>query len=288
MRKLLLGLMALALFAGGLGWFYYSVKAVPLSAVAGKVALYQCSMHPQVIQKGPGTCPICHMDLERREFEAHDPVLAKAGLSSLPSAAQAPRKGVLGKAAFTLSPERRQLIGVMSEPARVSSVAQTLRLPGQASGGRGVSAQLLEMDAGKIVPGMQAVLVGPDRSETAARVQGVEPRLDSLTRSFGIMLTAASQPAWLRPGVYVEVRLALRLAQGLTVPLDAVIDTGLRQVVFVDKGDGLFEPREIKTGARGDERVAVLEGVAEGEKVVVKANFLIDSESRFRAAAEQF
>jgi Cu(I)/Ag(I) efflux system membrane fusion protein len=68
------------------------------------------------------------------------------------------------------------------------------------------------------------------------------------------------------------------------VPASAVIDSGARKVVVVDLGEGRFEPREVRTGARGDQLVEILEGVREGERVVVAGNFLIDSESNLKAA----
>ena len=74
----------------------------------------------------------------------------------------------------------------------------------------------------------------------------------------------------------------------LTVPTSAVIDSGTRQIVLVQAKEGRFEPREVKLGARSDERIEVLEGVREGEQVVVAANFLIDAESNLKAAVGGF
>ncbi|MBI5328036.1 MAG: efflux RND transporter periplasmic adaptor subunit [Deltaproteobacteria bacterium] len=89
----------------------------------------------------------------------------------------------------------------------------------------------------------------------------------------------------LKLGMYVNVELAIDVAaNALTVPDSAVIDTGERQVIFVDKGDGRFEPREVTVGALADGYYQVLSGIKAGEKVVTSANFLIDSESSFRAA----
>jgi RND family efflux transporter MFP subunit len=89
----------------------------------------------------------------------------------------------------------------------------------------------------------------------------------------------------LKLGMYVNVELAVDVAQNaVTVPDSAVIDTGERQVIFVDKGDGRFEPREVTVGALADGYYQVLSGIKAGEKVVTSANFLIDSESSFRAA----
>ena len=72
----------------------------------------------------------------------------------------------------------------------------------------------------------------------------------------------------------------------IAVPESALINSGTRQVVIVDKGDGRFEPREVKTGMRGDGYVEIKDGIAEGDKVVVAANFLIDAESNLKAALQ--
>ena len=74
----------------------------------------------------------------------------------------------------------------------------------------------------------------------------------------------------------------------LAVPESAVMDTGSRQAVFVDKGEGRFEPREVKLGHRGDGYVEVRQGIVDGEPVVVSANFLIDAESNLKAALKGF
>lgn len=89
----------------------------------------------------------------------------------------------------------------------------------------------------------------------------------------------------LKLGMYVNVELAVDVAKNaIAVPDSALIDTGVRQVVIVDKGGGRFEPRDVKVGAQGDEYYHIISGVKEGEKVVTSANFLIDSESSFKAA----
>jgi len=91
----------------------------------------------------------------------------------------------------------------------------------------------------------------------------------------------------LKLGMYMNIELAVAAAaNAVTVPDSAVIDTGTRQVVFVDKGDGRFEPRDIEVGAQGDGYYHIISGLKEGEKVVTSANFLIDSESSFRAALQ--
>jgi Cu(I)/Ag(I) efflux system membrane fusion protein len=86
----------------------------------------------------------------------------------------------------------------------------------------------------------------------------------------------------------VEIDAGAGEAPRLSVPVSAVIDSGSRQVVLVDKGDGRFEPRAVKLGLRGEGFVEILDGVSQGENVVVSANFLIDAEANLKAALSGF
>jgi Cu(I)/Ag(I) efflux system membrane fusion protein len=88
--------------------------------------------------------------------------------------------------------------------------------------------------------------------------------------------------------VYCDVRVQLKLGQGVTVPKEAVLDTGDHQIVFVQRDGGRFDPRLVEVGKEGDDFVEIRKGIAAGEQVVTSANFLIDSESRFQAAARDF
>ena len=92
----------------------------------------------------------------------------------------------------------------------------------------------------------------------------------------------------LRPDLYASVQLVSAGDMALTVPDSAVIDSGTRQVVLVQREEGLFEPREVTLGRRSDGYAEVLQGVSEGEQVVVRANFLIDAESNLQTALGGF
>ena len=84
--------------------------------------------------------------------------------------------------------------------------------------------------------------------------------------------------------MFANVEIRLDPGEGLLIPDSAVMDTGDRQVVFVEKGGGLFEPREVTVGVRSGGTAQVVAGLAADERVVIRANFLLDSESRLRAA----
>jgi Cu(I)/Ag(I) efflux system membrane fusion protein len=91
----------------------------------------------------------------------------------------------------------------------------------------------------------------------------------------------------LRPNMYADAVIATgSSAPVLAAPENAVIASGTRQIVILDRGEGRFEPRPVKTGARGDGLVEIRDGVSEGDRVVTAANFLIDSESNLKAALQ--
>jgi YHS domain-containing protein len=86
--------------------------------------------------------------------------------------------------------------------------------------------------------------------------------------------------------MFVDIELPVTLPSAVTVPADAVLDSGLKKTVFVDRGKGFFEPREVETGWRFDNRVEIKKGLKPGERIAVSGNFLIDSESKLQLAAE--
>ncbi len=115
------------------------------------------------------------------------------------------------------------------------------------------------------------------------RVAFIYPVLDPQTRTIKVRLEFPNPGLALKPGMYVDVTPELETAEGVVIPDSAILDTGVRQVVFVEKG-GAFVPREVRVGNRDGGRALVLSGVEAGERVAIRANFLLDSESRLRAA----
>jgi len=122
------------------------------------------------------------------------------------------------------------------------------------------------------------------------RITFVYPTVTPETRTAKVRVELANAQALLKPAMYAKVEFASSRdsAKVLAVPDSAVLDSGTRQVVLVELGAGRFEPRAVKLGMRGDGYVEVLEGVKEGEAVVVSANFLIDAESNLKAALGSF
>jgi Cu(I)/Ag(I) efflux system membrane fusion protein len=112
----------------------------------------------------------------------------------------------------------------------------------------------------------------------------IEAVLDPKTRTAKVRLAFANPRGELRPEMFGEVVFHTRPHAGLRVPADSIIDSGDRKVVFVATGEGRFEPREVKAGDTAGDLVEILSGVQAGEHVVVRASFLVDSESRLKAA----
>ena len=120
-------------------------------------------------------------------------------------------------------------------------------------------------------------------------VSYVYPTLKSETRTVQVRVDLPNTGGLLKPGMFARVELpTASKGSVLTVPTSAVIDSGTRQIVLVQLKEGRFEPREVKVGARSDDRIEVTEGVREGEQVVIAANFLIDAESNLKAAVGGF
>ena len=135
-------------------------------------------------------------------------------------------------------------------------------------------------------PARVQVAALPDAAPIKGRVQFLYPAVNPETRTMRIRVEVRNTGDRLRPGMYGTVNLDLPGAQGLSVPVEAVVDTGEMQYVFVSKSGGRFEPRRVKVGARGDGAAGeILAGVAEDETVVTTGNFLLDSESRLRSAS---
>lgn len=121
--------------------------------------------------------------------------------------------------------------------------------------------------------------------EFVGEVDLIYPEVRAETRTARVRIELQNPDGLLLANMYAEVDVETGGAEPVvTVPNSAVIDTGERQVVILDQGDGRFKPRDVKVGMRGENRTEILDGVAEGDRVVVSANFLIDAESNLKAA----
>ena len=118
----------------------------------------------------------------------------------------------------------------------------------------------------------------------------IYPSLSAETRTARVRVVIPNPDRLLRAAMYANVQIAAPATAGpaLAVPTSAVIDSGTRQVVLIDRGGGRFEPRPVRLGVQGDDWVQILAGVQAGEKVVTGASFLIDAESNLRSALQGF
>jgi RND family efflux transporter MFP subunit len=150
-----------------------------------------------------------------------------------------------------------------------------------------VLADVFEGDAQRILPGAVARVSFPyqERGAILARVSDALPQFDPATRTLKIRLEADNPAYLLRPDMLVDVSLDIALPEAVTVPADAIVDSGRRKTVFVDRGNGYFEPRRVETGWRIDDRIEITRGLMAGERIVLSGNFLLDSESRMKMAA---
>jgi len=117
-----------------------------------------------------------------------------------------------------------------------------------------------------------------------ATVSASEPIFDEATLTLKVRLETANPNLALKPGMFVDVEFPVNLPPALVVPADAIVDSGLSKTVFVECGEGNFVPRVVETGWRIGGDVQVTKGITAGERIVISGTFLVDSESRMKAA----
>jgi YHS domain-containing protein len=149
-----------------------------------------------------------------------------------------------------------------------------------------VLADVFESEASHVAPGHKAIIHLPRQGRRFdALVADAPPVFDPTSRSFKVRLEVDNPDLALRPNMFVDVELQLQFDPAVTVPVDALLDTGQTRTVFVEAGSGYFEPRTVETGRRLGGQVEIVRGVMPGERIVVSSNFLVDSESRMKRAA---
>jgi Cu(I)/Ag(I) efflux system membrane fusion protein len=150
-----------------------------------------------------------------------------------------------------------------------------------------VLADVPERDVAKVREGQTATvrLRGMPGTTFTAAVTRIYPHLTAVTRTARVRIELANADGTLRPGMYADVDIATGSGTPvLAVSESALIDSGTRQIVILDRGEGRFEPREVQVGTNGNGFVEIRNGVAEGDQVVAAGNFLIDAESNLNAA----
>ncbi len=151
-----------------------------------------------------------------------------------------------------------------------------------------VTAEFLESDSASIRVGQAATLTflsQPGR-EFHGKVDSILPQLDPTTRTLKVRIRLPNPGSRLKPEMYGTVELRTSASRRLMIPQGAVLNSGLRQVVFVDRGNGYLDQRAVKLGKQFGDRVEIIDGLKAGERVATSGNFLIDSEAQLRAGAE--
>jgi len=151
-----------------------------------------------------------------------------------------------------------------------------------------VDVAIFEQDAAAVRVGTPATIIVdavPGRT-FQGRVTFIYPQLDEKTRTLTARVQVANRAGTLRPGMYATAELARGGRRAVSVPLTAVLPTGTKDLVFVNRGDGRFVPREVRVGARSDSLVEIVEGIKAGDEVIASATYLLDSESNLAAAIQ--
>lgn len=149
-----------------------------------------------------------------------------------------------------------------------------------------IMAEVFESDASNVHLGQSATVSLPNDAgkSFAARVTYIQPQIDPATRTLKVRLEAANQDTKLKPEMFVNVDFRIAVTSRVSVPADAIVNTGLRKTVFIDRGNGNLEPREVMTGERIGDRIQILGGLHAGDRVVASSTFLIDSEAQLKNA----
>ena len=149
-----------------------------------------------------------------------------------------------------------------------------------------VNAEIYEYEVPSVKVGQNAIMrlsYFPGKVHSG-KVVYINPTVNPMTRTVKIRVEFPNPDFQLKPDMFAEVELKISYGTQIIVPQEAVLDSGSEQIVFIAHEDGYFEPRKVQIGARLDDRVIVLSGLKEGEKIVTSGNFLIDSESRLKSA----
>jgi Cu(I)/Ag(I) efflux system membrane fusion protein/cobalt-zinc-cadmium efflux system membrane fusion protein len=179
--------------------------------------------------------------------------------------------------------ERNALPNMYVEPStRLYTVADLSRV--------WVYAQIFQNDVGRVKPRdlVQITVDSYPGLSFPGQIEEILPQVDMTTRTVRVRLAIANPGLKLKPGMFVNVDVKANLGRQLVVPASAVFQSGTRQLVFLNHGNGNLEPKEVATGPRVGDDLVVLKGLEAHQSIVTSANFLIDSESQLQAAAGSF
>jgi multidrug efflux pump subunit AcrA (membrane-fusion protein) len=323
MKKYVMAIILIIVLVGS----YIGYKTFNPPKPERKILYYQSGMHPWIKSDKPGKCPICGMDLmpvyeekADKHKEDHNFVkLSSKQLENINVRTEVVRKLPLFKEIRTVgvvaydpelvvaqeeyiaaleagnlvnaSRRKLQILGLsQSEIRRLERTRKAdtnLLLPEKKMW---VYADIYEEELAWVKAGDRVKIVSvayPGR-EFTGQVRSIEPILDAKTRSAKLRIDTYNPGLRLKPQMYVDVYLKSKPRYSLAIPKNALLDTGERKVVYVEKEKGIYEPKQVKTGPVAEVMIdgvkqkylSVLRGLIKGEKVVTSANFLIDSQSQ--------
>lgn len=224
----------------------------------------------------------------QEEFLAAAAAARQAQKSSLPET-QARAKSLLKSSRLRL-----RLLGLSDKQIDALIASDTpdlgLLLSSGKGGGLWLYADVYESDLplARVGQGVRATAASLPGAVFSGSIASIDPVLNPKTRSARARIKITDPRGLLRPDMYLDVDIRVDLGERLAVPRDAVVDTGARQVVFIDRGQGRLAARRVELGARADDWVEIRRGLSAGDRVVTSGNFLIDSESKLKAAVAGF
>lgn len=153
-----------------------------------------------------------------------------------------------------------------------------------------VYANVYQIDIGQLRPGISAVVTVDAYPGQVfhGRIEQILPKVDPATRTVHVRFAFDNPRLELKPGMFVNITISVPLGHQLVIPSSGILQTGARQIAFIDRGGGRIEPREVETGSQLDDHVIVLKGLKAGDRIVTSANFLVDSEAQLQAALGAF
>ncbi len=283
--------------------------------IGEKKQSYTCPMHRFIHVDHPGKCPICGMELIPEDdklkntsesqpsqvLSIEPEKLQRIGIKTEKVIRKNLEREIIVSARVAYDPElwvaeqeyqlalkngesgliqatqkRLLTLGMSQEQIQIlkkqKSESETLWIYGS----------LFEQDLDWVKVGDSVTIESAFSSETlTSKVFSIDPRIDTETRTARLRILLPSTLS-LKPDTFVKLKIHAQTSEVLAVPVSAIVDTGTRQLVFVELGGGYFDPREIKSGKRGSDFLEVLSGLNENEAVVTSGNFLIDAESKLR------
>jgi len=227
---------------------------------------------------------------------AYDPGLYSAvlehqqSLRTLQQAKQDGREAYAEEARSTVQASRLRLRQMGLSDSQIQGIANgqfdpSTLLLGHAGENSWVYVDIFDYEAGYVKPGQKVELTSPalPGQVRIGKVRSVDSVLNSETRSLRARVDVPNPNGDLKPEMYLSATIWASLGKHLAIPITAVLNTGMRTLVFVEKEPGQYEPREVRLGQEAEDAYEILEGIREGEKVVTSANFLVDSESKIRS-----